>query len=386
MTPPDPRAAELHRRLFKIDTHMDTPTSGMLLHPGWDFGARHESDDDFTRCDLPRMTEGGLDAVFFAAFIMQGARKPEANAAARASLRHIVANTRAHVARHPLHCAIAATAGDGPRLKAEGRRAIYLSVENGYAVAGEPAMLAELRAQGVRMFGFTHLNNNDLADSSTDPRGPEWNGLSPVGREVVAECNRLGLLLDASHASDAVVRQLFEHSRAPVILSHTNCAALSPQTRNIGDDLLRELAAAGGVIQLNVINAFVRIGADQAFQSVLAGYVARSDGAVPTLDYIIKSSQASHATARERSQLPGPSLDDFVRHIEHAVEVAGINHVGIGTDLDGGGDGTVFRDVTEYPLLTAALLARGWSEEHLAKFWGGNTLRVLRAAEDFAAK
>ena len=375
----DPAITALHERLFTIDTHLDTPTA-RLLRPDWDFGVAHEVTADGSQCDLPRMRAGGLDAAVFAAYTGQNARTPEADALVHAHARRALERTHEVLAEHASECGLALTAADGPRLKAEGRRAIYLSIENSYPLGRDAGRVGEFHALGVRMLGLTHMLNNDVADASTDPRGPEWGGLSPFGREVVAECNRLGLVLDASHASDDALWQLLDCSRTPVVLSHSGCRAVCDHPRNIGDDLLRALAAKGGVIQINALGTAVRRDARApARDAAIAAMLRRVADGVPTPAF---KAWASGEWGRIEREFPNPgiTLGDYVRHVEHAVEVAGIDHVGIGCDFDGGGGVAGLNSVADYPALTAALVARGWGEPALAKLWGGNTLRVLAAA------
>jgi membrane dipeptidase len=220
--------------------------------------------------------------------------------------------------------------------------------------------------------------NNDLADSSTDPRGTEWGGLSPLGREVVTRCNELGIVLDASHASDDALRDLLKHSRAPVVLSHSGCRAVCDHPRNVGDDLLRAVAAKEGVIQINALPIAVvdtrEDGRTQAFSDMLV----KLGNSILTPDVLADAEKEWH---RIEADYPNPpaTLADYVQHITHAVDVAGIDHVGIGCDFDGGGGVKGLNDVSEYPNLTAALVAKGFSEPDLKKLWGENTLRVLRA-------
>lgn len=368
-------AAALHQQLFKIDTHLDTPTAS-LVKPGWDFGASHESAGDGSQCDLPRMRAGGIDAVVFAAYSAQNARTPEGFALAHERLLRVLQRTREVVAAHDATCGLAATAADGRALKAAGRHAIYLSIENSYPLGRDAGRVADYSRLGVRMLGLTHMLNNDVADSSTDPRGPEWGGLSPFGREVVAECDRLGLLVDASHASDDALRDLLECSRAPVILSHSGCRAVCDHPRNIGDDLLRALARRGGVIQINALPVAVVAAPDDGRADAFAALQLQLADRLPTPETAAWASGEWH---RLEAAFPNPAvtLDDYVRHLEHAVAVAGIDHVGIGCDFDGGGGFPGLHSVADYPHLTAALVARGWSEEALAKVWGENTLRLL---------
>lgn len=372
-----------HAAFFTFDTHIDTPTAS-LMRDGWDFAARHAWADDRSQCDLPRMAEGGLDALGFAIYVTQAARTPAGYARAHETACRVLARTREVLERHADRCGIALCADDGPRLKAEGKRAFYLAIENSYSLGLAAGHVAKFHALGVRMLGLNHMLHNDLADSSTDPRGPEWGGLSPFGREVVAECNRLGIALDASHASDDALRDLLALSRTPPLLTHSGCRAVCDHPRNIDDDLLRALAAKGGVIQINALPIAVVAAVEDGRTAALADFLLK----LKDVELTPESRAALGAEWRridERYPNPPCTLDDFIRHIEHAVAVAGIDHVGIGCDFDGGGGVEGLREVSDFPHLTQALRTRGWSEENLAKLWGGNTLRVLRACEAHAA-
>ena len=379
----DPARA-LHERLFTIDTHIDTPTAS-LMRPGWDFGARHDYADDHSQCDLPRMREGGVDALVFAVYVGQAGRSPEALAVAHDVAVRCFERTRTVLQENAPACGLALTPEDALRLKRDGKRAIFLSVENAYSLGRDLSHVAKVHRLGVRMIGLTHMLNNDVADASTDPRGPEWGGLSPLGRELVAECNRLGIVLDGSHASDGALRELITLSRAPVVLSHSGPRAVCDHPRNVGDELLRALAAKGGVLHINALAISLRDDPGNGRTAGIAEVIVRYKDAVPTPEMRVAEDRDYD---RVCAQHPNPvvALEDVIRHIEHAVAVMGIDHVGIGFDLDGGGgafDG--LRDVSDYPNVTRALLARGWSEANLAKLWGGNTLRVLGAAGDSAS-
>ena len=370
----------MHARLFTIDTHLDTPTAS-LPRAGWDFGARHDYTGDGTQCDLQRMVAGGLDAVVFAAYFMQAARSDEGHAVAQAAVRGILERTRAAITANRNACGVALSADDALRLKAQGKRAIFLSIENAYSVGRDVKAVREFYELGVRMIGFTHMLNNEVADSSTDPLGAEWGGLSPLGREVVAECNRLGIVVDASHASDAALAQMLELSKTPVILSHSGCRAVCDHPRNIGDGLLRKLAAQGGVIQMNALPVAMVVQPDQAAKTAAVDAImARFRDEVLTPEVRVEVGKAWDAYERSYTAATA-TLDDYVKHVLHAVKIAGSDHVGIGCDLDGGGGFDGLREVNDYPAITRALLAAGLGEAELAKIWGGNTLRVLRAAE-----
>jgi membrane dipeptidase len=373
-----------HDGFFTIDTHIDTPTAS-LMREGWNFGERHDRAADRSQCDLPRMVEGGIDALGFAVFVTQAARTPAGFAQAHAKAAEVFERIHTVVARHADRCGIALRADDGLRLKAEGKRAFYLAIENSYSLGLEAGNVAKFHALGVRMLGLNHMVHNDVADSSTDPRPPEWGGLSSFGQEVTAECNRLGIALDASHASDDALWDLIELSATPPLLTHSGCRAVCDHPRNIGDELLRALAAKGGVIQINALPIAVKHAPGNRQTEEGAKLLLKLEDVVLTPEI---RAQYAGEWARIDREHPAPkcTLDDYVAHVEHAVAVAGIDHVGVGCDFDGGGGVAGLDQVSDYPNLTWALRARGWSDESLAKLWGGNTLRVLRACEAHAAK
>lgn len=372
-------AAALHERLFTIDTHSDTPTAS-FERDGWNFAARHDPAEG-SQVDLPRMRDGGVDAMVFAIYVPQAARTPAGHAAVHALALGHFERTHRQLASCHAECGLALTADDALRLKAGGKRAIFLSIENSYSLGRDPANVEKFFRLGVRMIGLTHMLNNDLADSSTDPRGPEWHGLSPLGREMVAECNRLGIVVDASHASDDVLRDLLEVSRAPVMLSHSDCRAVCDHPRNLGDELLRALAAKGGVLQMNALPISLVAAPGNGRTAASAEILMRFRDDVISPAMLAASDREYHRVAKEHPN-PKVTLDDFLRHLDHAVAVAGADHVGIGCDLDGGGgwfEG--LRDVGDFPNITKGLVARGWGEETLAKVWGQNTLRLFRAVQ-----
>jgi len=374
--------ADLHERLFTIDTHSDTPTAG-FARDGWNFAERHDRATDRSQIDLPRLRAGGMDAMVFAVYVGQMGRSPEGlRVAHERALKHFE-RTQAVLAQHRDECGLALTVDEALRLKAAGKRAIFLSIENSYSLGRDAGNVAKFFKLGVRMLGLTHMMNNDVADASTDPRGPEWGGLSPLGRELVAEANRLGIVLDASHASDDALRDLLEVSKTPVILSHSGCRAVCDHPRNIGDDLLRALAAKGGVIAINALPIAVVNAPGNGRTAAIAEVLMRYKDTVISPE-VLAAEDHDYDVACAAHPNPRVVLDDFIRHIEHAVAVAGIDHVGIGCDLDGGGGGFEgLNDVADFPNITRALVARGWGEAELAKLWGGNTRRVMRAAEQF---
>jgi len=378
----DPRA--IHEALLTLDSHLDTPLD--LERPGWDIMQRHDVADDLSQVDLPRMTEGGLDGGFFAIFIGQGPRTPDGKAQAFAAAWHRGELIHKMVADHPEAFRLALKADDAAPIAASGKRVVFLSIENAYPLGDDVANLARFYQAGVRMLGLVHFTNNDMADSATDPGGPEWNGLSPLGRRLVAEANRLGIVLDQSHASDAVFDELLRLSKTPIVLSHSGCRAVYDHPRNIDDDRLRRLAAAGGVIQINSLGEYIAKlpptpARDAAIKALRAQFGA--------LDSLTPERRAAFREAyveiAHRYPAPQASIDDVMRQLLHAIEIAGIDHVGIGLDWDGGGGVAGMNDVSRIPEITARLLAAGYTKADLEKIWGGNLLRVLRAAEVHAA-
>ena len=381
----DPATLEVHRRLLVLDSHFDTAVH--LTVPGWSVLERRSWERDFTQVDYPRLIEGGVDGGFWALFVSQGPRTPEWHARARDTALMIALRIREMVARHPAQFALATRADDAARIAAEGRQVVYLSMENGYPLGRDLSLIQTFRQLGVRMMGVVHTSNNELADSATDAKGPEWQGLSPLGREMVAECNRLGIVVDASHASDAALAQILEHSTAPIVLSHSGCKAVTDHPRNVPDELLRALAAKGGVIQMNAFSAAVASLPliPERNRALLALFAAV--GGWGGIDSDAKRDAFLQARREIDRRYPAPvaTFDEFMAHVLHALRVAGVDHVGFSGDFDGGGGVADLMDVTGAPRVTARLLAEGYTEADLAKFWGGNVLRVLRAAEERAA-
>lgn len=380
-----PSALAIHQRLIALDTHLDTPAS--FARQGWDFGEAHSIASDFAQVDLPRMKAGGLDGGFFAIYTPQGPRTPAGNAAARDAA--LLRATAIHEMAARLHdrVELAFTASDAARIAARGKTIVYQSIENAYPLEGDLTLLATFQKLGVRMVGAAHFLNNDFADSATDPKGPEWHGLSPLGRQLVSEANRLGIVLDASHSSDEVLDQMLALSRTPVILSHSGCKAVYDHPRNVDDARLKALAAKGGVIQMNAYGNYLAAVApnpalDAALKALDAKYGDREKLNGPRIADYIKEREALfrlHPGSRR-------TFDQFMAHMLHALKLVGPDHVGIGLDWDGGGGVEGMEDVSAVPRITEALLKAGYSETDLAKIWSGNILRVLAAAEGAAEK
>jgi membrane dipeptidase len=377
--------AGVHERLLTLDTHLDTPIH--FGSPGWSIMQRHSYDDDLSQVDYPRLVKGGLDGGFWVIYTGQGPRTPAGEARARDSALQTLVRIREMVAREHEHFELAVTSADAAGIAARGKRVVYLSIENSYPLGHDLGLLQTFYALGVRMVGPVHFLNNDFADSSTDPKGKEWKGLSPLGRELVGEANRLGMVLDASHASDDVLDQMLALSKTPVILSHSGCKAVFAHPRNVDDDRLRKLAAAGGVIQINSLGAYLVPSPPNPERKEAMGRLEARFGERTDL------SPAERADfARERKAIlaryPGPraTFEDFMKHLLHALTLVGPDHVGIGADWDGGGGVVGMEDVESLPKITDRLVKAGYTEQDLAKIWSGNVLRVLHQTEEKRAK
>lgn len=377
------RAKALHHRILTLDTHCDTP---MRLGEPFDIGKRHEPFAPDSGCqDLPRMKEGGLAASFFATFVSQGPRTPEGHAHAKAlALRTLDQLDAMFVAQSAL-CTRATAAADAPRIFATGKRAIYLGLENGYPVGHDLANVDHFYRRGIRYITLAHTSDNDLCDSSTDHRDPADRGLSPLGLQVVHRMNALGMMVDVSHISDRSFFEVLKATTAPVLASHSCARAVCDHPRNLSDEQLKALKRNGGVVQLCILADYVKQAPDApARQKAMADLETRVE-AMGGWDgpRAAEAEQAWQAYRKAYPRLPA-FVKDAVDHIDHIVKVIGIDHVGIGTDFDGGGGLTDCRDVTELWRITEELLRRGYTEADLRKIWGGNALRVMKAVEKAA--
>lgn len=375
-------AARLHERLIALDSHLDTPAS--LDQPGWSIDQEHDVHSDFTQVDLPRMKKGGLDGGFWAIYTSQGPLTEQGFRHARdfAVMRGL--SIREMVAADPRNFALALQAEDAATITRAGRRVVYMSMENAYPLGEDVSLLDLFYDMGVRVSGFAHFAHNQFADSSTDPsKKPRYGGLSPLGKELLKEMNRLGIVPDASHSSDQVLDDLLALSTTPVLLTHSGCKAIYDHPRNIDDAHLKALAAKGGVIQMNAYGAYLRaIKPNPERQKALAALFGQMrEGANTSPEARAQFLAQRQEIDRLYPETDKPTFDDFMAHMLHALKVVGPDHVGIGLDWDGGGGVAGMEDVTALPRITEALLKAGYSESDIAKIWSGNVLRVLAAAE-----
>lgn len=363
-------ALRIHYNALVMDGHIDTPT--LMLDKSYAFGQRHGR--QVAHVDLPRMFDGGLDAPFFSIYVAAGFGE-----AARATDRAfaMIAEVKRQVAQHPDDVAMAYSARDVRRITRDGRKAILMGLEGGHALQGSPNVLEQLYDEGVRYVTLTHTNTNSWADASQS--APRWQGLNAQGEALVRAMNRIGMLVDLSHTSDATFYDALAVSQAPVILSHSSVRALVNSVRNVDDAMLRAVAENGGVVMINFYEPMINL---HLTDEVMEAAYARLEAAGQSLRSLWR---AVNAERRARG-LPLGTLAHVVEHIDHAVQVAGIDHVGLGSDFDGARMPPDLGDVTRLPWITYELLKRGYTEHELYKLLGGNTLRVLEVAQITAAR
>jgi membrane dipeptidase len=377
------KADKIHARAYTVDTHADAPIN-MIDIEGFDVGAKHDYDTDGTQIDFPRMKEGGMDAMFFAVYLGQGKRTPEANAEAKEKALKIFAKIHEAIKNNADKVSLVTTAQEGFAAHKKGKSGVFIGMENGWPVGTDLSNLKLYYDLGLRYITLAHSFNNDLSDSSGDPNGAEHGGLSKLGEECVAEMNRLGIVVDVSHLSDSAFYDVMKVSKVPVFASHSSCRALCDVKRNMTDDMIKTLAAKGGVIQINFVADFLKKPSAEVAISIKTIRMQ-----VQKADATAEDKKKLNAELRQiKYKYPSdvPTVKDVVNHIDHVVKLVGINHVGIGMDMDGGSDVIGVEDVSKIKNITIELLRRGYSAKDIKKIWGENTMRVLSAAEIFSKK
>ena len=375
VTPQDRLA---HEQMLVLDTHLDTPE--LFEHPGWRFDRWHDRDFDKSQVDLPRMEAGGLDGGFFVIYTSQGPLTPEGYAKARNGALTRAMWIQRVVAANADKMELATTPEDAVRIAKADKRIVFQSIENSYPLGEDLTLLKWFYDQGVRMASPVHFRNNQFADSATD-KAKKWGGFSPLGRQWVAEMNRLGMVIDVSHASDDVFDQALALSKTPIIASHSGPKAIFDHPRNLDDERMRRLAKAGGVLQINSVY-LVEGDHDEARNKI----AARQDDWWALSPAEQRKLIADKAKADATNPYQGADFELFMKSLLHAIAVMGVDHVGIGADWDGGGGVRGMEDITALPRITARLRREGFKDADIAKIWSGNVLRILKAAEDWAAK
>lgn len=325
-------ARRIHRRILTLDSHCDTPMS-------FEQDIHFEQRDPRILVDLHKMTEGGLDASIMVAYIPQGERTPNGYAAAKALTESRLRRVRQLTDENSAAVGLARTPAELYRLKAEGKHALMLGIENGYAIGQDLSLLEHFADEGIVYMTLCHNGNNDICGSARPREGEPRLGLSDFGAQAIALMNRLGVMVDLSHASEESFYDALNCSRLPIVCSHSSCRALCDHPRNLTDDQMRALAAKGGVMQVTLYNGF-----------------------------LVKDGQAT--------------IEDAMRHLEHAIDIMGIDHVGLGTDFDGDGGIIGLASSSELTNFTRQLLKRQFSEQDIQKIWGGNFLRVMKQVQE----
>lgn len=377
-------------RPLTLDTHVDIPLDYMRA-PQFDVGR-----DTPLQVDLGKMERGGLDAAFFVVYVGQGPLTPEGYADAVAKADRKFSAIAMMLEKYPDRIRAALTPQDVRDNHARGLLSAMIGIENSYSLGHDLDRIDAAFAKGARYLGLVHVGNNDLCSSANpdtkagEPalNSPEDAGMSDFGRAAVARANALGMMVDISHASDKCVLDAIAASKAPIIASHSSSRALVDVPRNLPDDLLRAIGADGGVVQAVAYKEFLkkdpeRAKAEKALQDAVVREAGDTEYDSEKHDYLPAMVEGM---ARIEKAHPLASLDEYMDHIQHMVRVAGIDHVGIASDMDGGGGITGWMDASQTPNVTAALHARGFSEADIAKLWGGNLLRVWQAAIDEAAR
>ncbi len=375
---PSPADRLSHQQMLVLDTHLDTPE--LFEHPGWKFDEWHDRDFDKSQIDLPRMEQGGLDGGFFVIYTGQGPLTPEGYAKARDGALTREMWIQRVVAANSDKMEFATTPEDAYRIARAGKRIVFQSIENSYPLGTDLTLLKWYYDQGVRMAGPIHFRNNQFGDSATD-KVKQWNGLSPLGKQWVAEMNRLGMVIDVSHSSDDVFDQTMALSRTPIIASHSGPKAIFNHPRNLDDDRMRKLAKAGGVLQVNSV--YLIEGDHDDARNKISN---RQDDWHALSNAQQKQLIADKARADATNPYQGADFELFMKSLLHCIAVMGVDHVGIGADWDGGGGVRGMEDITALPKITARLKKEGFSDTDIEKIWSGNVLRVLKQAQDWAAK
>jgi membrane dipeptidase len=397
----DARARAIHERVITLDTHVD-------INPANFTAARNYTEDLPTQVNLPKMIAGGLDAAFFIVYVGQGALTPEGYAGAyKQAIEKFDAIHRLVKEIAPDRIELALTAADVPRIAAKGKKVALIGVENAYPLGTDLGRIKEFHARGARYMSLAHNGHSQFSDSNTGERdGWAHNGLSELGRKAVAELNRTGIMIDVSHPSKQSMMQTVALSKAPVIASHSAVRALANHSRNMDDEQLLALKKNGGVIQVVAFAGYVKLQKPDSAERAAAIAALRREMGLPeigagrgggrgggrgALNALTPEQRAAYGArlADIDDRLPGDpraTVADFVNHIDYAVKLIGLDHVGISSDFDGGGGVDGWNSAAETFNVTRELVRRGYTEQQIARLWSGNLLRVMSEVEKAAAR
>ena len=398
------QARAIHDKVITLDTHIDFSPANLA-------GERNYTQRLETQFNLPKMIDGGLDALFFSIYVGQtretenpdAFKAPGYDRAYKAAIEKFDAVHRFTREIAPDKIELALNAADVRRINAQGKKVALIGVENGYSIGEDIARVKEFYDRGARYLSLPHNGHSQLSDSHTGERdGWKWNGLSPLGKQVIAEMNRLGIMVDVAHASKESMMQTAVLSKAPIIASHSAVRALCDVSRNMDDEQLRALKKTGGVIQVFAYSSFVKTTKPDSSERVAALVALRKEYNLPgpmgpgqraRFQAALTQLSADHRAEYEKKlaeidkQHPGDppaTIKDFVDHIDYAVKLIGIDHVGISSDFDGGGGVVGWNDASETFNVTLELVRRGYTEPQIEKLWGGNLLRVMDEVQRIA--
>ena len=378
---------KIQKDVITLDSHDDIP---------FDWATKDDDPgvDGDQQDDLAKMRKGGLDVATFIVYVAQTKRTPENYAKAKSdALIKFDAIHRMAETMYPDRVQIAYSADQVRKIHAAGKLVALIGIENGYVIGKDLSLIADYYKRGARYMTLTHFGNNDIGDSSIPrpdlgDKGPEWGGLSPFGKEVIAEMNRVGILVDVSHTAKTTTMQAIALSKAPVIASHSAVSALYDHPRNLDDEEMKALAAQGGVMQVVAYDSYLKAvpkEKQQAIKELLNALGIQSPEQVSKLDAKRKAQYNAQMKAFNE-RWPPANVKMFVDNIDYAVKLMGIDHVGIASDFGGGGGVEGWDNAAETRNVTAELVRRGYTEKQIAKIWSGNFLRVLAEAQAVAKK
>ena len=370
------RARAIHERVLTIDTHDDIPVNYATSELNPCHGTR-------LQVDVPKMVAGGLDVAFLIVYVGQGPRTPDGYAdAKRAALNKFEAIHRLTEQLCPDAIRLAYDPDEVERIARSGQRVAVIGIENGYVIGRDVSLIADYHRRGARYMTLAHGAHNDIADSAT-PTDAEHDGLSEFGEQVVAEMNRVGMMVDVSHISKAAMLDAVRVSRTPVIASHSSARAVADHPRNLDDEQLLALKRNGGVMQAVAFASYVKVQPAERLEAVRELRQRLGIGGGRSMRELSpeKRTEYEHELAEIDRKWPRATVQDFVEHIDHAVRLIGIDHVGISSDFDGGGGIQGWDSAAETFQVTLELVRRGYSESEITRLWGGNLLRVWRAVQ-----
>ncbi len=376
---PDKAVMKIHEKALTVDTHCDTPM--LMISDNFNVSEKHSSPE--SRVDFVRMKEGGLDAMFFAAFTSQRERTPENTEKAYQMANKMIDAVYDACSKYNDMAEVAVSSQDAARIEKIGKRAIYIGMENGFPLGTNIHRVKEFYDRGVRYITLCHSSNNDICDSSTDKNGSEHHGLSHFGKKVVKEMNKLGMMVDVSHISDESFFDVIKASKAPVIASHSSVRAIAHHKRNMTDEMIKALADKGGVIQICLLDSYIKDPDTTTVRYQKEKELRQRFGKQMTDDER-KKLREEWRSLSEKYPRELPTVSDCVDHIDYVKNLVGIDYVGIGSDFDGGGGLADCADVSQFPNITAEMIRRGYTEEEIEKVWGGNFFRVFKAVEKCA--